>query len=418
MSIETRMREVAERAKRAALEMMRRDASSRAHFLSAIDAALAAAEADVLRANGRDLERARAAGMSCALQDRLRLDEARFGAMRRGVHEVAELPDVLGQTLQETVRPNGLRIVKRRVPLGVVAIVYEARPNVTVDSAILCLKTGNAVILRGGSDAFETNRALAHALSQAAAAAGFPSGAVQYVEETDRDAIRALVVLDDLIDVVIPRGGEGLIRFVMEHARVPVVKHYKGVCHVYVAEDADLEMAVRVIENAKCQRPGVCNALETLLVDERIADALLPKLAPVLEARNVEIRTDAAAAPFFTSPVAAVEEDWSAEYLELILSIRVVSGDDAAIEHINHFGSHHSDAILTRSSERGEDFCMRVDSAAVYVNASTRFTDGNEFGLGAEIGISTDKLHARGPMGLEELTTYKYIVVGNGQVRG
>jgi glutamate-5-semialdehyde dehydrogenase len=349
--------------------------------------------------------------------DRLELSERRIGEMAGGLRAVAALPDPVGRSLGRRRRPNGLLIVKRRVPIGVILIVYESRPNVTADAAALCVKAGNAVILRGGKEAFHSNQAIAGALQAGGAAAGLPEHAVQFVATTDRDAVRELVRMHDRVDLAIPRGGESLIRAVVEQARVPVIKHYKGVCHVYVDAAADLDMALKIVENAKCQRPGVCNAMETLLVHEAVAPAFLPRLRELCARRGVEVRADAAARGLVPSFKEATEEDWYAEYLDLILALRVVSGVEEAIDHVNHYGSRHSDAIVTGDPAAARAFTRGVDSACLYVNASTRFTDGGEFGLGAEMGISTDKLHARGPMGLEELTTYKYIVEGVGQVR-
>ncbi len=372
---------------------------------------------DLLAANRRDMEEGRQAGLSSAMLDRLQLTEARISAMARGIRVVADLKDPVGARIARWIRPNGLEIIKRRVPIGVIAIIYEARPNVTADSASLCLKTSNAVILRGGKESIHSNSAIAAALMEGGRRKGLPEHAIQLVTTTDRDAVRELVRLEGRVDVVIPRGGEGLIRAVTEMATVPVLKHYKGVCHVFVDESADVEMALRIVENAKCQRPGVCNAMEKLLVHERIADLFLPRVADVLERRGVELRGDAEACARIPGMKAATEEDWHAEYLDLILAIRVVPSVQAAIDHINRYGSRHSDAIVTESDAAANQFTDLVDSSAVFVNASTRFNDGGEFGMGAEIGISTDKLHARGPMGLEELTTYKYIVHGAGQVR-
>jgi glutamate-5-semialdehyde dehydrogenase len=372
---------------------------------------------DLLAANRRDMEEGRQAGLSSAMLDRLQLTEARISAMARGIRVVADLKDPVGARIARWIRPNGLEIIKRRVPIGVIAIIYEARPNVTADSASLCLKTSNAVILRGGKESIHSNSAIAAALMEGGRRKGLPEHAIQLVTTTDRDAVRELVRLEGRVDVVIPRGGEGLIRAVTEMATVPVLKHYKGVCHVFVDESADVEMALRIVENAKCQRPGVCNAMEKLLVHERIADLFLPRVADVLERRGVELRGDAEACARLPGMKAATEEDWHAEYLDLILAIRVVPSVQAAIDHINRYGSRHSDAIVTESDAAANQFTDLVDSSAVFVNASTRFNDGGEFGMGAEIGISTDKLHARGPMGLEELTTYKYIVHGAGQVR-
>jgi glutamate-5-semialdehyde dehydrogenase len=373
--------------------------------------------AAIQAANAADVAEGRAAGLSAALVDRLTLTDARFDAMVGGVREVAALPDPVGRRIWRRTRPNGLVIEKRRVPLGVVAIIFESRPNVTADAAVLCIKTSNAVILRGGREAIRSNLAIAEALAAGGARAGLPAHAVQIIPTTDREAVRELVQLEDCVDVVIPRGGESLIRAVVEQARVPVLKHYKGVCHLYVDAAADLDMALLIAENAKCQRPGTCNAIEKLLVHEQVAAAFLPRLAELAARRAIEIRADAAARAIIPAFGAATEADWSAEYLDLILTVGIVPSLRAAIGHINRHGSHHSDAIVTANRRAADRFLKEVDSAAVYVNASTRFTDGGEFGMGAEMGISTDKLHARGPMGLEELTTYKYRVTGAGQIR-
>ncbi len=330
---------------------------------------------------------------------------------------MAALADPVGKKLWRRTRPNGLVIEKRRVPLGVIAIIYESRPNVTADAAVLCLKAGNAVILRGGKEAFHSNQAIARALASGGEAAGLPRHAVQLIETLDREAVREIVQLDDCVDVVIPRGGESLIRAVVEHARVPVLKHYKGVCHIYIDATADFDNAAMIVENAKCQRPGVCNAVETLLVHSAAAATFLPLLGAMAARRGVELRVCEVAHRYLPQSRRAKIEDWQAEYLDLTLAVKVVKDIKEAIAHINHYGSHHSDAIVTAIGRNAKRFLKEVDSAAVYVNASTRFTDGAEFGMGAEMGISTDKLHARGPMGVEELTTYKYVVTGTGQIR-
>jgi glutamate-5-semialdehyde dehydrogenase len=368
-------------------------------------------------ANAKDMEVGKKLGLSDALLDRLLLTDARMEAMSNGLRDVAVLKDPVGTKISKWVRPNGLQIYKTRVPLGVIAIIYESRPNVTADAAALCVKTSNAVILRGGSESIHSNLAIAEALQAGGRAKGLPADAIQLVPTTDRDAIRELVQLVGKVDLAIPRGGEGLIQAVAENARVPVIKHYKGVCHVYVDETANEEMALKIVENAKCQRPGVCNAIEKVLVNEKIAASFVPRMAQLLQSRNVELRGDETARKW-ASMTPATEDDWYTEYLDLILAVKVVPSAEAAIEHINKYGSHHSDAIVTENERTGRKFTQEVDSATVYVNASTRFTDGAEFGMGAEIGISTEKLHARGPMGLEELTTYKYVIHGNGQIRG
>ncbi len=366
-------------------------------------------------ANAKDIASGKVAGLSTAILDRLALDDKRIAAMAKGLREVAALPDPVGQTLNEMVRPNGLKIRKVSVPIGVIAIIYESRPNVTADSAALCFKTGNATILRGGKEAIHSNLAIADVMLRASKA--LPADAIQVVATTDREAVKILAQAEGLVDLLIPRGGEGLVRAVAEVARVPVIKHYKGVCHVFVDEAADLEMAEKIVVNAKCQRPATCNAMETLLVHEKIAPKILPRLAKALADKNVELRGDEISRELVPSMKPATEDDWYAEYLDLILAVRVVRDVDAAIEHITKYGSAHSDAIVTKDKTTAEKFLRNVDSAAVYWNASTRFTDGGEFGMGAEIGISTDKIGARGPMGLEELTAYKYVVIGEGQVR-
>lgn len=367
--------------------------------------------------NAKDLAAAVEQGLTKAMIDRLKLDDARIDSMIAGVREVAELPDPVGQRIWRRVRPNGLVIEKKRVPLGVICIIFESRPNVTADAAVLCFKTSNAVILRGGKEAFHSNKAIAQALQCGGAAAGMPLHAIQLVNTIDRDAVRELVRMDDRIDVVIPRGGESLIKAVVENATVPVLKHYKGVCHLYIDKKADLVQALAITENAKCQRPGVCNAIETLLVHQEQAEQFLPMLATLAREQGVEIRGCKTTCTILPECTPATEEDWPAEYLDLILAVKVVKNVQAAIEHINTYGSHHSDAIVTTDKRNANRFLKEVDSSSVYVNASTRFTDGAMFGMGAEMGISTDKLHARGPMGLEELTTYKYTITGTGQIR-
>ncbi|MBM4143603.1 MAG: glutamate-5-semialdehyde dehydrogenase [Lentisphaerae bacterium] len=367
--------------------------------------------------NRKDMDEAESAGLSPALLDRLLLTDGRIEAMVRGIRAVADLRDPIGARISRWIRPNGLEIVKRRVPIGVIAIIYESRPNVTADTSALCLKTSNAVILRGGTEAIHSNVAIAEALLDGGRRRGMPEDALQVVRTTDREAVREIARMEGRVDLVIPRGGEELIRAVSEAALVPVIKHYKGICHVYVDQSADLEMALRIAENAKCQRPGVCNAMETLLVHAGVAREFLPRLAARLTALGVELRGNPAARALAPDMKEATEEDWSTEYLDLILSVRVVPNLAAAVEHIARYGSRHSDAIVAEDEAAQAEFTHKVDSAAVYVNASTRFTDGGEFGMGAEIGISTDKLHARGPMGLEELTTYKYVIYGKGQIR-
>jgi glutamate-5-semialdehyde dehydrogenase len=417
MNLHDSIRKLGDQALAASRRMVRLSSRKKNAILLAMADAIDHQRAQIKDANAQDIAAARTAGLSDAMIDRLTLTDARIDAMVTGIREVAALTDPVGKKIWKRTRPNGLVIEKRRVPLGVIVIIYESRPNVTADAAVLCLKTANAVILRGGKEAFRSNMAIVHALQEGGAAAGMPQHAVQLVETTDRDAVRELVQMDDRVDVVIPRGGESLIRAVVEQSRVPVLKHYKGVCHIFVDADADLDQALVIVENAKCQRPGVCNALETLLVHEQAAAAFLPQLAAMAARRGVALRGCEATQAHIPGCAPATEEDWHAEYLDLTLAVRVVRDIQTAIQHINTYGSHHSDAIVTRNTRHAKLFLKEVDSAAVYANASTRFTDGGEFGMGAEMGISTDKLHARGPMGLEELTTYKYVVTGNGQTR-
>ena len=417
MTLHDTIRTIGDQALTAARSMVNLSTKKKNAVLLAMADALNAQRVLIKDANAKDIAQAQANGLSAAMIDRLTLTDARIDGMIKGVREVAALPDPVGKKIWKRTRPNGLVIEKKRVPLGVVAIIFESRPNVTADAAVLCIKTSNAVILRGGKEALHSNLAIAGALQQGGASAGLPQHAVQLIGTTDREAVRELVQMDDRVDVVIPRGGESLIRAVMEHARIPVLKHYKGVCHVFVDRTADLDKAVAIVENAKCQRPSACNAMETLLVHRDVAAAFLPMIADLAARRNVELRGCPATCALLPSAVPATEASWTTEYLDLILSVRVVDGVGAAIAHINTYGSHHSDAILTDTARNAKKFLNEVDSAAVYVNASTRFTDGGEFGMGAEMGISTDKLHARGPMGLEELTTYKYVVTGDGQLR-
>ena len=373
---------------------------------------------EIEEANRKDLAAGEKAGLSAALLDRLRITPERLRAMADGLRDVAALDDPVGRVIDERIRPNGLVITRVRDPIGVIGIIYESRPNVTVDAAGLCLKSGNAVILRGGKEAIHSNLVLAGILRRAMEDTALPVDALQIVSVTDREVVGELLKMDQFIDLIIPRGGESLIRAVVEGSTIPVIKHYQGICHIYVAASADFEMALDIVENAKTQRPGVCNAVETLLVDKRIVDTFLPKVEVRLSGKGVELRGCDVARAILPGIKAAVEADWKEEYLDLILSVKVADGVAAAVEHINTYGSRHSDAIITGEEKEAEYFVRRVDSAAVYVNASTRFTDGGEFGLGSEIGISTDKLHARGPMGLEELTTYKYVIRGEGQIRG
>ena len=416
-SLHDAIRQMGERAVTASRALATLSTRKKNLILEAMADALDANRARILAANARDMAAGREAGLADAMLDRLHLTDARLDGVINAVRSLVGLRDPVGREIARWTRPNGLLIRKMRVPLGVIGIIYESRPNVTVDAAALCFKASNAVILRGGREALQTNIALADALQRGGATKGLPPDSIQLISVTDHDAVRELVQLEGLVDLVIPRGGERLIRTVAEQARVPVIKHYKGVCHVYVDKAADPDMALSIIENAKCSRPGVCNALEKVLVHRDIAPSFLPLLAERLRARRVELRGDEAARAAVPDLLPATDEDWDAEYLDLVLAIKVVDDVQAAIDHINRHGSHHSDSIVTADTKARDQFLQQVDSACVYVNASTRFTDGGEFGLGAEIGISTDKLHARGPMALEELTTYKYLVTGNGQIR-
>lgn len=373
---------------------------------------------ELLEANERDMEAARANGMSQGLQDRLRLDEKRIRAMAEGLEQIAALPDCIGECMEEFERPNGLKIRKIRVPLGVIGIIYEARPNVTADAFGLCFKTGNTVILKGGSDAIHSNAAIVKVLREAVIEREIPGDVLQLIEDTDRAVTVEFMKLKDYIDVLIPRGSAGLIRSVVENSTIPVIETGTGNCHVYVDKDADIDMAVQIIFNAKTQRIGVCNACESLVVHSAVREALLPKLKRALEEKSVELRGDERVREILPDCTPVTEEDYGTEYLDYILSLKTVDSPEEAIAHINRYNTRHSDCIVTENAETAEKFLNQVDAACVYWNASTRFTDGFEFGFGAEIGISTQKLHARGPMGLKELTSYKYTVCGSGQVRG
>ena len=373
--------------------------------------------AAILSGNKKDIEAGTKKGLSPALIERLTLSDSRIDSMIEGIRQVIALPDPVGELIEEIKRPNGLEIKKIRVPLGTIAIIYESRPNVTADAAVLCIKSGNCVVLKGGSDAINSNKAIAAALSESAYSKGIPQGAIELIETTDRQAVKELLSMRKYIDCVIPRGGAGLINMVVENSCIPVIETGIGNCHAYVEKTADLKIAEEIVFNAKVQRPSVCNAIETLLVDETIAKEFLPKVVSRLKSAAVEMRGCEKTRSILPDIKKATEEDWFAEYLDLIIAVKVVSGTDEAIEHITKYGSRHSETIITSNKKAAEEFTSRLDSAALYVNASTRFTDGFEFGLGAEIGISTQKLHARGPMGLKELTSYKYVVHGNGQVR-
>ena len=408
--------ELADRAKVASRSLARLSTKKKNVLLLAVAEQLKVREKTILQANQGDVQAAKEAGLSGALLDRLELNPKRFTEMVEGVRKVAALPDPVGEVLRKWKQPNGLEISKIRVPLGLIGIIYESRPNVTVDSAVLCIKTGNATLLRGGREAKASNRALASALSEAAGKQGLPPEIVALVENEGRESIPEMCRLEGVLDLLIPRGGTGLIQTVLEHARVPVIQHADGICHIFVHRAADPAMAEAITVNAKCQRPATCNAAETLLVDREGAEKILPRLVKALRAQGVKLLGDDAASKAAGEKL-ALPESWKKEYLDLTMAIRLVDGVEGALEHLEKYGSHHSDAIVTEDREAAEEFLQGADSAAVYWNASTRFTDGAEFGFGAEIGISTGKIHARGPMGLEELTSYKYIVTGRGQLR-
>ncbi|MDE2086655.1 MAG: glutamate-5-semialdehyde dehydrogenase [Xanthomonadaceae bacterium] len=393
------------------------DSGAKAALLRDMGSALEARCADLLAANAQDMAQAAAKGVQGAMLDRLRLDVARVASIANALREVAALPDPVGQVTRREKRPNGLEVERVRIPLGVVAMIYEARPNVTADAAVLCLKAGNAVVLRGGSEAIHSNTAIAAALHDALRAHGLPTAAVTLVEDLRRETMVELLQLSDLVDLAIPRGGEGLIRFVAEHARVPVIKHYKGVCHLYVDRAADLELALDLLVDGKTSRPGVCNALETLLVHREVADEFLPRAAQALRERGVELRGDVRTCALVPDAKPASEDDYAAEFLDLILAVRVVDSLDDAIAHIRRYGSDHTEVIATRDEAAARRFVQAIRSAVVMVNASSRFSDGGELGLGAEIGISTTRLHAYGPMGAEALTIEHFVVRGEGQVR-
>ena len=422
MTLQQQIEDFGRRARAAARVLARTDRAQKDRGLLAMADELVAAAPEILPANARDVEQARANGLSGAMLDRLTLTAPRLAAMADGIREVAALPDPVGEIIKDWTRPNGLRIQKVRVPIGVVGIIYESRPNVTSDAAVLCTKTGNATILRGGSESIHSNVAIAAALSRGAARAGLPADSVLLIPTTDREAVRHLCEMDKYLDVIVPRGGKGLIETVVRHARMPVIKHYDGICIMYVDRAADLAMAESIVINAKCQRPGVCNAIETLLVHRDVAEKFLATTGRTLLEKNVQLRCDERAYEALvirhsSFVIPAKPADFRTEFLDLILAVKVVDSADEAIAHIEEHGSHHSDGIVTANAETAERFLGEVDSATVYWNASTRFTDGGEFGFGAEIGISTDKLHARGPMALEELTTYKYVLRGTGQIR-
>ncbi len=418
MSSREHMQQLGRQALEASRALAVLPAEAKHGILLAMADCLLARSADILAANARDLEDGRAKGLNEAMLDRLMLNPARLAAMAQGVREVAELPDPVGEELAAWERPNGLKIRKVRVPIGVIGIIYESRPNVTSDAAVLCLKSGNATILRGGSEAIHSNTAIAAALQAGGEAAGLPPHSIQLVPTTDRESVQHLAEMNQYLDLIIPRGGKGLIETVVRLARMPVIKHYEGICHVYVDQSADLAMAQRILLNAKVQKPSACNAAETLLVHQAIAGDFYAQVVPALRAAGVRIQGDAFLANLFPGEVTlATEADYQTEYLDLALSVKTVAGLDEAIDHIRAYGSRHSEAIVAEDAAAAERFLNEIDSAVLLWNASTRFNDGGEFGFGCEIGISTDKLHARGPMGLAELTSYKYQVIGTGQVR-
>ncbi|BBO91097.1 glutamate-5-semialdehyde dehydrogenase [Desulfosarcina ovata] len=417
MDIEQTICQMARDAKKAAAVISRCTTTQKNQVLTAMADLLEAKAESIFTENRKDLERAKVAGLSAAMIDRLTVSEQTIASMAGGLREVAAYTDPVGTMDQTQVRPNGLRVARMRIPLGVIGIIYESRPNVTIDAAGLCLKSGNAVILRGGSEAMHSNQALAAIIGQALESAGLPPQAAQVVPTEDRSAINALLAQEEFVDLIIPRGGEGLIRFVVEHSKIPVLKHYKGVCHVFVDESADFAMAEAIALNAKAQRPGVCNAMETLLVHQSVAAEFLPAMARRFAEARVELRGCSRTLAILPDIPAATDADWPAEYLDLILAVKVVDDMDAAMSHIAEYGSSHTEAIVTSDYRRAQRFVREVDASVVLVNASTRFNDGGQLGLGAEMGISTSKLHAFGPMGLEELTTRKFVVLGDGQVR-
>lgn len=413
----TELEKIGAAAKSAARVLMCTDTETKNRALLAIADALVGAREEILAANREDVTAGENSGMTRAFLDRLSLSPERIDGMAEGMRQVAALPDPVGRVLSDTVRPNGLHLTKVAVPIGVIAVIYEARPNVTADSAALCLKSGNAVILRGGREAIHSNTAIVCAMRGALRGVGLPEDTVTLIEDTDRAVTQALMRLNGYVDLLIPRGGAGLIRAVVENATVPVIETGAGTCHIYVDRDADVPMAAEIVFNAKTSRPSVCNAAECLLVDRAIAAEALPVIAARLAEKQVELRADAEACAFLPNALPATDSDWGREYNDYIMAVHIVSGVDEAIDFIARYGTGHSECIVTDNPETAERFLARVDAAAVYHNASTRFTDGGEFGLGAEIGISTQKLHARGPLGLEELTSMKYIVHGTGQVR-
>jgi glutamate-5-semialdehyde dehydrogenase len=417
MNIRKEMLELAVAAQKASRQMALLSSAVKNELLLKMAAALETAKVELQQENAKDLQAARDKGMAPAMVDRLSLTPERIKAMADGLREVAALPDPVGEVTGMWLRPNGIQVGRRRIPLGVIGIIYESRPNVTADAAGLCLKSGNAVVLRGGSEAIHSNRVIGSVLQQTMTRMGLPQAALQVVTTSDRNAVSELLKLEEQIDLIIPRGGEGLIRFVSENSRIPVIKHYKGVCHTYVDAAADLQMAEEICLNAKVQRPGVCNAMETLLIHQDVADIFLPQITAALRKEGVELRGCEKSRLIVADLIPAGEEDWHAEYLELILAVRVVENYPQAKEHIETYGSLHTEVIVTNDYQLSQQFLREINSSVVMVNTSSRFSDGNQLGLGAEIGISTSKLHSFGPMGLEDLTTRKFVVLGNGQVR-
>jgi len=411
------MHEIGRRAREASRAMARADTATKNRALAAVAAAIRRDRAKLIAVNAQDVAGARASGKDAAFVDRLTLTDASVEAMAQGVEQVASLPDPIGALTELTERPSGIKVGKMRVPLGVIGIIYESRPNVTADAAALCLKSGNACILRGGSESVHSNMAIAACVREGLAAARLPEAAVQVIETPDRAAVGELLRMSEYVDIIVPRGGKGLVQRVMDESRIPMIKHLDGVCHVYIDDRADVEKAIRIADNAKTQRYGTCNTMETLLVHEAIAPQVLPALARIYLGKGVELRGDEAVRALVPQAKPATEDDWTTEYLAPILNVRVVKDLDQAMDHIARYGSQHTDAIVTEDESRAQRFLREVDSSSVMVNASTRFADGFEYGLGAEVGISTDKLHARGPVGLEGLTSQKFVVLGSGQIR-
>ena len=419
IDIATEVEEMGKRAREAALQLALLSTQEKVNILQSMADEIRSHADLIIQENQKDLEAAQLNNLSSAMQDRLKLDQQRIENIASGIEKVASLPDPCGEVISETARPNGMHLQQIRVPIGTIGIIYESRPNVTSDAAVLCLKSGNATILRGGKEAIHSNKILAKILLEAGEKAGMPAHSIQLIPFTDRASVAAMATMDQYLDLIIPRGGKGLIEKVVSLARMPVIKHYDGICHMFIDKEYDLDMAIKLAIDAKTQKPSVCNALETLLIHEEVAADLLPKLYQAFDAKQTELICCPQAQAILSdvSTTAASEEDWSTEYLDYKLSVKVVSNLDDAINHINHYGSKHSDAIVTTNNETAELFLRSIDSACVYHNVSTRFSDGEEFGFGAEIGVSTDKLHARGPMGLKELTSYQYRIRGNGQTK-